>query len=238
LNYFLPPSRKGIEFEHRFRGRASVKDLIEALGVPHVEVDLILIGGESVDFSHVVRDGDRISVYPTFKAIDISGVTRVRPEPLDQIRFVLDNHLGKLANHLRMVGFDVLYEKDYTDAELARLSQNERRILLTKDRGLLKRSAVSHGYCVREVDPRRQLIEVIERFDLIESIEPFQRCIRCNGLLEPIPKDAIIERLPPETKKHYDAFHICRDCGRVYWEGPHYQQMEQFVEELIESLRV
>jgi hypothetical protein len=137
-----------------------------------------------------------------------------------------------------MVGFDVLYEKDYTDAELARLSQNERRILLTKDRGLLKRSAVSHGYCVREVDPRRQLIEVIERFDLIESIEPFQRCIRCNGLLEPIPKDAIIERLPPETKKHYDAFHICRDCGRVYWEGPHYQQMEQFVEELIESLRV
>lgn len=238
MNYFLPPSRKGIEFEHRFRGRASVKDLIEALGVPHVEVDLILIGGESVDFSHVVRDGDRISVYPTFKAIDISGVTRVRPEPLDQIRFVLDNHLGKLANHLRMVGFDVLYEKDYTDAELARLSQNERRILLTKDRGLLKRSAVSHGYCVREVDPRRQLIEVIERFDLIESIEPFQRCIRCNGLLEPIPKDAIIERLPPETKKHYDAFHICRDCGRVYWEGPHYQQMEQFVEELIESLRV
>lgn len=236
MNYFLPPERKGIEFEHRFRGRASVKDMIEALGVPHVEVDLILVGGESVDFSYIVRDGDRISVYPTFKAIDISEVTRVRPRPLDRIRFVLDNHLGKLANHLRMLGFDVLYRNDYTDAELARLSRNEGRILLTKDRGLLKRGAVEHGYCVREIDPRRQLIEVIERFDLLESIEPFQRCIRCNGLLEPIQKEAVIEHLPAETKKHYDAFHICRGCGRVYWEGPHYQHMEQFVEELIESL--
>ena len=161
LNDFLPPARRKRDFAIPYN-RASVKDMIESLGVPHTEVDLILANGISVDFSYLVRPGDRISVYPEFESFDIAGLTRLRPEPLRQPRFVLDTHLGKLARYLRLLGFDTLYSNSYSDAELARISAGgDKRILLTRDHGLLKRAQVTHGYFVREIVPELQAREAI-----------------------------------------------------------------------------
>ncbi len=185
LNDFLPPERKFRDSVLSFFTNTSVKDAIEAFGVPHTEVDLVLVNGESVDFSRAVGDGDRVSVYPVFEALDISPIERVRPTPLRVTRFVLDVHLGRLAAYLRMLGFDTLYSNTATDQELARLSADEGRILLTRDWGLLKRSVVTHGHAVRATASREQVAEIVERFDLAGSIQPFVRCLRCNGLLCP-----------------------------------------------------
>lgn len=237
LNDFLPPKRRFQRFEHSFHGKPGVKDVIEALGVPHTEVDLILVDGESVDFDHALREGERVSVYPVFESIDISPVLRVRPEPLRAVRFLLDIHLGRLAGYLRLVGFDALYHNDYEDPELARISCTERRILLTKDRGLLKRTQVTHGYFVRASHPREQLLEVLRRFDLFASIEAFSRCLRCNDRIVPIPKQEVLDLLPRQTRQHFDAFYQCAGCGRVYWKGSHYERMQRFVDGIIEAGR-
>ena len=232
LNDFLPLERRAVPFTHAFLDRATVKDMIESFGIPHTEVDLILANGESVDFSYIVQDGDLISVYPVFEALDITEVLRVRPQPLRETRFVLDTHLGRLAGYLRMMGFDTLYRNDYGDEELARTSHDEHRILLTRDRGLLKRGMVTHGYLVRESAPRRQLAEVLRRFDLLGAARPFVRCLRCNNTLEPVAKERVAERLPPRAAELYREFLLCSGCGRVYWKGGHYRRMLQFVESL------
>ncbi|MBW4493850.1 MAG: Mut7-C ubiquitin/RNAse domain-containing protein [Oscillatoria princeps RMCB-10] len=235
LNFFLPAHRRELTFVHEFEGRASIKDTIESLGVPHTEVELILVSGEPVDFSYIVADGDECSVYPVFESLDISPALRLRPQPLRQTRFVLDVHLGKLANHLRMLGFDTLYRNDYPDEELAEISSSEGRILLTRDTGLLKRSIVTHGYYVRETNPRRQLIEVLRRFDLLGSIIPFCRCVRCNVLLEAVPKEAIIDRLPPQSGDLYDEFSRCPSCEQIFWKGTHYERMQEFIAGILQE---
>jgi uncharacterized protein with PIN domain/sulfur carrier protein ThiS len=227
LNDFLSPERRMVAFDYLFDGRQTVKHLIESLGVPHTEVDLILVNGQSVDFSELISDGDRISVYPVFEGFDIAPVSRVRPQPLRQTRFVLDAHLGRLAAWLRMLGFDTLYRNDYDDRELARISAAEHRILLTRDRGLLMRSAVTHGYCVRETAPPRQLLEVVRRFDLKGSIDPFTRCMACNEPLRDVPKEAVADRMPPMSRAHYDEVRECPACRRVFWKGSHYRRMQR-----------
>lgn len=232
MNDFLPPERRKVCFSHDFQRRASIKDMIEALGVPHTEIDLILVNGDSVDFSYIVRDGDRISVYPMFEAFDIQAISRVRPHPLRVIRFALDVHLGKLARYLRLLGFDALYRNDYEDAELACLSRAEQRILLTRDRDLLKRAMVTHGFFVRATDPRRQIEEVLDRLDLYRAIQPFLRCPRCNGLLATASKRQVWERLPPKTRIYVEAFWACGQCGQVYWEGSHLPHIRRFIEDL------
>jgi len=230
LNDFLPAERRNRTSTYAFGVSGSVKDVIEALGVPHTEVDLILANGQSVDFSYRVRNRDRISVYPEFEAIDISPVIRLRPAPLRHVCFVLDTHLGRLAAYLRMVGVDTVYLRDCTDRELARISVDEKRILLTRDRGLLKRNIIIRGYFVRATNPREQLVEVLRRFGLFGSISPFERCIHCNTLLRPIPKVMVVDRLLPETRQHYEEFRICPECNRIYWKGSHYQRMQRFIE--------
>jgi uncharacterized protein with PIN domain len=234
LSDFLPPVKRQIAFAHYFEGRVSIKHLIEALGVPHPEVDLILVNGQSVDFSYLVQDGDRVSVFPVFESIDITPLVRVRPQPLREPRFVLDTHLGRLAAYLRMLGFDTIYRNDCADEELAQISSQEGRILLTRDRGLLKRGAVTHGYCVRETASRRQLVEVLRRFDLFSAVTPFTRCIRCNGSLEPVSKEAISHRLRPKTRQYYDEFRICSGCDQVYWKGSHYERMQLLVGQILQ----
>jgi hypothetical protein len=210
-----------------------VKDLIEAIGVPHTEVDLILANGQSVGFDYAVRDGDRISVYPVFESLDITPILRVRPEPLRRTRFVLDTHLGRLAAYLRLVGFDALYRNDFSDEELADISRDERRILLTRDRGLLKRSRVTHGYCVRATDPRQQLGEICRRFDLHGAARPFTRCLRCNGLLHAVPKADVEYLLPPGTAERYEEYAQCESCGQVYWPGSHHRRMRHLVDDTL-----
>jgi uncharacterized protein with PIN domain len=233
LNDLLPAPRRGVAFPHEFRGGPSVKDVIESLGVPHTEIDLILADGESVDFSWIVRDGARVSVYPVFESIDITPLARVRPAPLRETRFILDVHLGRLARYLRMLGFDARWERHADDDELARVSAAEHRVLLTRDSGLLKRRVVSHGYRVRDGDPRRQLTEVIQRLDLLRSIAPFRRCLRCNDLLEAVPKEDVAGQLPPRVRERHDAFRRCPACSRLYWAGSHHRRMERFVSGLL-----
>jgi uncharacterized protein with PIN domain len=229
LNDFLAPARRFTEFAHSFVDIATVKDRIESFGVPHTEVDLILVNGEPVEFSRRVRDGDRVSVYPVFEAFDIAPVTRLRPQPLREPRFVLDAHLGRLAAYLRMLGFDSLYRNTYGDEELARVSHEERRILLTRDVGLLKRASVTHGTFVRATDARRQLAEIVGRFDLARLAAPFTRCLRCNGELESVAKEALGADLPPRSAALHDRFARCPECGRVYWQGSHYRRMQALI---------
>ena len=235
LNDFLPTDRRQVTFVHPFDGRPSVKDTIEALGIPHTEVDLILANGDSVDFSYHLQDGDRISVYPVFEAIDIAPILRVRPQPLREARFVVNTHLGRLAGYLRMLGFDTLYRNDFKDQELAHLSNREGRILLTRDRGLLKRGEVTHGYFVRENYPRGQLVEVLQRFDLAGAVKPFKRCLCCNGLLASVRKEDIVDSLPAKTRQYYDQYRHCQTCGRIYWRGSHYQHMQRFIAQVLEE---
>jgi len=235
LNDFLPPHQKKIDFPHTFLGRNAIKDMIEALGVPHPEIDLILVNGQSVDFSYIVQDGDQISVYPVFEAFDITPLLRLRPTPLRVSRFILDVHLGRLARYLRLFGFDTLYRNDYDDAELARLAGEQRRILLTRDRNLLKRSSITHGYYIRATDPRQQLREVLARFDLYRSVRSFRRCTQCNGLLTVVVKERILDRLGPDTQRYFDRFWMCGDCQRIYWQGSHYERMRHLIEEVLGS---
>jgi uncharacterized protein with PIN domain len=238
LSDFLPAGKRQIAFAHSFEGRVSVKHLIEALGVPHPEVELVLVNGKSVDFSYLVQDGDRISVYPVFESIDVTPLVRVRPQALREPRFVLDTHLGRLAAYLRMLGFDAIYRNDYADEELAQVTSREERTLLTRDRGLLKRSEVTHGYCVRSTNPRRQLVEVLQRFDLFQAVAPFRRCIRCNASLERVSKEAISHRLPVKTRQYYDEYRICPGCDRIYWKGSHYERMQQLIDRVLNQEKV
>ncbi|HBE18629.1 MAG TPA: twitching motility protein PilT [Cyanobacteria bacterium UBA11149] len=235
LNHFLPSSRREISFTHFFKGRASIKDTIESLGVPHPEVDAILVNGEAVDFSYIVQDCDRIIVYPVSVASQIKPPIRLALIDLSEYRFILDIHLGKLANALRLLGFNSLYRNDYDDIELARVSADEDRILLTRDKGLLMRSIVRYGYYVRATNPEEQIIEVMQRFNLFNVVSPFRRCIRCNGLLESVSKEVIIDELPENTKLNVDKFHRCQDCEQIYWKGSHFERMQQFIDGVLAS---
>jgi len=230
LSDFLPCERKGVTFVYALQVGSRAKDLIEALGVPHPEIDLILVNGAPAAFSCPLLDGDRVSVYPRFQSIEIGSVTQVRPPALPEMRFVTDTHLGRLASYLRLLGFDTLYRNDYCDEELAELSRSQGRALLTKDLGLLKRSAVTHGYFVREIRPRQQLGEVLCHFDISSAMAPFRRCLRCNSLLRPALKQDVESRLPPRTKELFDEFHVCPACGRIYWKGSHYERMQSLVD--------
>jgi uncharacterized protein with PIN domain len=233
LNDFLLPGRRAALFEHAFAGRVSIKDMIESLGVPHTEVEAILVGGRPVDFAYLVQDGDQVAVYPASTLPSNQPLAPLRPPRPAEPRFVLDTHLGQLAAYLRMLGFDKLYRNDYPDEELARISSEDERILLTRDRGLLKRGIVTYGRYVRETDPQRQVAEVVRRYRLAATIAPLRRCIRCNGLLHTVHKEQISDRLAPKTREYYDEFSVCEVCDQIYWKGTHYQHMRVFIEQVL-----
>jgi uncharacterized protein len=230
LNDFLPADRRSAHLEREFDVSPSVKDLIEAAGVPHTEIDLIVVNGESVVFSYRVQDGDHISVYPVFESFDIGDVVRVRPSPLRDTRFVLDVNLGGLARYLRLLGFDSEYGNDLADEQLVEISRRARRVLLTRDVDLLKRKALTHGYFVRSTDVQVQAVEVVKRLDLFQKIRPFVRCMSCNAELVPVPKELIENRLEERTRLYYNEFRICPGCDRLYWHGSHHAKLMRFIE--------
>jgi uncharacterized protein with PIN domain/sulfur carrier protein ThiS len=235
LNDFLPASRKKQAFEVNYNGRQTVKDIIESNGVPHIEVDLVLVNGKPVDFGFLVQDNDKISVYPVFESFNISSVNALRNKSLRKTAFILDVHLGRLKKYLRWMGFDTLYRNDYKDEEIVHISNEQHRIILTRDVGILKRNAVKLGYWVRNIYPRQQAKEVIWRFDLYDRIEPFKRCPECNGIIEQVAMHSVIDKLQPGTRKYYHEFWHCTGCEKIYWKGSHYKKLNDFISEILSN---
>jgi uncharacterized protein with PIN domain len=208
LSLFLLPSLRGREVERSWSDTDTLMHVIESMGIPHTEID------------RIEQNGNLIHVYPR------------PPEQLEDRRFVLDQHLGRLAAYLRMLGLDVLHSVPSPDEQLAAISSREDRVLLTRDVGLLKRREVRRGYFVRATDPRAQLLEVVKRFSLVDAIAPFTRCFLCNTLLEDVEKGAIARELPERTLDLHNEFMRCPTCGRVYWKGSHYDRMRLLIESL------
>jgi uncharacterized protein with PIN domain len=235
LNDFLAPARRKQEFTVPCAEAATTKHMIEALGVPHTEVELILVNGESADFGRLLQDGDRVAVYPRFEAMDVTPLLRVREHPLREPRFVADAHLGGLARMLRMLGFDTLYDNHFHDDTIVALGEQDGRIVLTRDRELLKRRAVTHGCYVHALKSEEQLREIVERLDLARRAKPFTLCLHCNVPLRPVDKASVLDRLPPRVREHYARFSACDACGRVYWEGSHWRNMRRMLAGLLNS---
>jgi len=237
LNDFLGDDQKSRPLSYSFKGNPAIKDSIESTGVPHTEVNAIVVNGASVDFSYQLQDGDSVLIYPLSENPDISPVIKLMAKPSPEARFVLDVHLGKLAAKLRMLGFDTLYRNDYDDAEIVDLSVNENRIILTRDRGILMYKVVSHGYWIRSTEVDEQLKEVLKHFQLYSKVRAFHRCIACNGLLVRADKEMIKERLQPKTNCFFDEFFVCSDCDQIYWKGSHYYKMKDYVQGLLGKVK-
>lgn len=227
LNDFLPAGRRRRDWALACETPAPVRHLIEACGVPHTEVELIVKGGESIGLEAPVEDGDRIAVYPMFEAFDVRPVLRLRPRPLRRPRFLADAHLGALARGLRMLGFDTLWHNDLGDAALVRLAGDEGRILLTRDRQLLMRRGLTHGCYLRQGTARAQLADLIRRLQLCAEIAPFTRCMACNGPIVPAEPAAVGTLVPPAVYGRQQAYWRCEGCARVYWKGSHWAAMQR-----------
>ncbi|WP_454762644.1 Mut7-C RNAse domain-containing protein [Cupriavidus campinensis] len=233
LNDFLAPSRRRRDTVAPCARAATVKHMIEALGVPHTEVELILVNGESVPFDRILQDGDRVAVYPTFESLDVSPLLCVREHPLRVTRFIADAHLGGLAHLLRMTGFDTLYDNHFEDGEIARIAAGEGRIVLTRDRELLKRRGITHGCYVRAIKSSLQVREVFSRLDLARGARPFSLCLDCNVPLHRIGRADADGRVPEGVLARHAHFVSCPHCRRVFWEGSHWRKMRALVDELL-----
>ena len=220
LRDFLPRDQRDKSIIVQFRGRQSIKHLAESLGAPHPEIGQVQVNGQEGSVNDIAQDGDQVELHP------IENGCPVAP------RFLLDCHLGRLTAHLRMLGFDCLYQNDFDDPRMTDIVVEEGRILLTRDRHLLMRKVIQHGYCLRSLDTLEQLAEVLQRFELTEAVQPFHRCIRCNHPLEPVEKDVVIERLEPLTKLYFEEFHICPACKQIYWKGSHFDRMQKLIEKI------
>ncbi|OBF30519.1 hypothetical protein A5724_23475 [Mycobacterium sp. ACS1612] len=236
LNDFLAPESRGLTLRRPFRAHQTVKDVLEATGIPHTEIDLILVNGDPRDFGHRPSTGDRIAAYPVFEAFDIGVTTRLRPVPLRNPRFIVDVNLGRLARLLRLLGLDAWWSNNADDQTLVDISAAEQRILLTRDRSLLKRRALTHALYVRSGHPEEQTHEVLRRLDLRRRLAPFTRCLRCNGRLVAVTKDEVIDRLQPLTRQYYDDFRRCADCAQIYWPGSHHPDLVSLVDRLRDEL--
>jgi uncharacterized protein with PIN domain/sulfur carrier protein ThiS len=235
LNDFLSPAQRERDIVQQLPEAAAVKHPIESLGAPHTEVAAILVNGRAVEFGYRLQDGDRVEVYPQELAHGLGAYLPLRPPLPEPVRFVADTHLGRLAAYLRLLGFDTLYRNDYDDHELAGIAAEEQRVLLTRDRGLLKHKRVVYGYCVRESDPQQQVSTVLRRYRLTAAAQPWRRCSHCNGLLHTVAKSAVLPQLEPKTKLYYDDFQQCEVCGQVYWQGSHFARLAEFVENVLRS---
>jgi uncharacterized protein len=230
LDFFVHSGARGRRIERNLGEKTSVKDVIEACGVPHPEIDLILVNGQAVDFDYAIASDADIEVYPV--EIRSTIFTNKRLQISSDRAFVVDVHLGRLARNLRLLGFDVAYDPNAEDRQLLSTMKRENRALLTRDRRLLMHSVVRTGYCPRSQNAAEQTVEVIRRFDLLGSLVPFTRCVRCNAPLQMVSKTEIIERLEPLTKIYYEQFRRCTGCGQIYWPGSHFPKLQKRIEQI------
>ncbi|MEO7002053.1 MAG: Mut7-C RNAse domain-containing protein [Ktedonobacterales bacterium] len=235
-DFFLLRARRESAIIYDVEGTPSLKDVVESLGVPHTEVGALLVNGASVPFTMLARAGDQIEAYAVAAPLPpVTPIYHLQPPAPTPARFVLDVHLGRLAAYLRPLGFDTRYQNFCDDDVLARISSEEERILLTRDVGLLKRGIVVYGHFVRATQPEAQLREVVERFHLGASFAPFERCLRCNGLLDPVSPASVANELPANVARDYDEFFRCQSCAQVYWKGTHYERMRELIERMAQA---
>ena len=187
------------------------------------------MNNNSVAFNYPIQKADQIVVYPAFLNIPIHEISKVRVEYPDEFRFILDVHLGKLARYLRLAGFDCLYSNSFEDDYIIATANKERRIILTRDKGILFNGKVKLGAFVRAIQPNLQFEEILERFQLRNRMAPFTRCMECNGKIKRISKSTIREQLPTATKKYFNRFFQCEQCKKIYWEGNHYLEMRKYI---------
>ena len=234
LNDFLPKHRRKTDFEAKFKGKGSIKDMIEAFGVPHTEIDLILVDGNSVDFNYILQDEDRVSVYPAFESLNITDVTQLRTIPLRRNKFLADINLGDIVKYMRVLGLDLFFDSLLSTREIIEISKRENRIILTKDSKLLKFKDVSHGIFIRPGTTTGQIRRIINYLDIKDDIKPFSRCLQCNTLLDVVPKDKILDRIPPMTKDFCDEYVQCQSCDKIYWKGTHFIHMEKVLKQILD----
>lgn len=225
LNDFLPKHRRKTDFETPFIGKRSIKDVIESLGVPHTEVDLILVDRTSVDFNYILQNNGRVSVYPVFEFLNITSVTHLRKIPLRRNKFIADINLGDIVKYMRALGFDLFYDSSLSNREIIEISKRENRIILTKNRKLLKFKDVSHGVFIRPGTTEKQIRRIINYLDIKDDIKLFSRCLQCNTLLKVVQKEKILNRIPPMTRVSCDEYTYCQSCDKIYWKGTHFINM-------------
>jgi uncharacterized protein len=235
LNDFLAPARRRRAFSAELAENATVKHAVESLGVPHTEVELVLVDGVSVGLQHRLHGGERVAVYPVFEAFDVAPLVRLREAPLRDTRFIADAHLGRLARTLRFLGFDTAWRNAWGDAELVAIAAAEQRIVLTRDRALLMRRDVTHGVYLRSEAPTEQLAQLVERLQLDLHAARAARCMLDNTPLETVDKAVIEHRLQPDTRARHTAFWRCPACDRVYWRGSHWTRLTAAVERAVEG---
>jgi len=232
LNIFLKPRQRHKGFAHTVKGRPSIKDTVEALGVPHTQIDALLVNGRPVNFDYQLKGKERIRVYPDSTRPSLNGVKPLKSRVATQPKFICDVHLGTLARYLRLLGFDCVYEKDLEDQEIIEIATRDRRVILTRDIGMLKNKTIRWGYFVRHTGGKLQIKETVRHFRLKTKVRAFSRCLDCNGRIRRVAKHTILHRLEPLTQKYYHCFYLCRACGKVYWQGSHYEKLDQFIARL------
>ncbi|MGN6388478.1 MAG: Mut7-C RNAse domain-containing protein [Burkholderiaceae bacterium] len=223
LNDFLARERRQRDFRSGCARAATTKHMIEALGVPHTEVSSVQVNGRDAGLDRLIADGDRIEVFPHADRC---------PDQDAPPRFVADAHLGGLARLLRMAGFDTLYDNHFEDGDIARIAAQDGRIVLTRDRDLLKRREVARGCYPRSLHAPDQLRELWRRYGLGRTSHPFTLCLHCNAPLRPVDKAEVLDRLPPTVRRMQDTFSTCDVCHRIYWQGSHWRRMSDAIREL------
>lgn len=183
LNDYLPEKQHKVWFDYDFKKKVTIYTAIQSMGVPLESIDLILVNQKSQDLGYKLQNGDRVSVYPVFELLDISGISKIRDEPLRDIKFICDSHLGKLCKYLRMLGFDTLYSYHYTQNQLIDIALSEKRIILSKDIKLKEHKDVTHFYWIRSSEPGEQMRDVIQKLDLSNHLHPLSLCLECNNKL-------------------------------------------------------
>ncbi|MFJ3510157.1 Mut7-C RNAse domain-containing protein [Streptomyces luteogriseus] len=221
LHVFVPRARAAGAVRAATDGVSGLGHVVESLGVPLTEVGALLVDGREVPVAHVPAAGESVTV---------RAVARPQQVPGAPLRFLLDVHLGTLARRLRLLGVDTAYEStDIGDPALAARSAAEHRVMLSRDRGLLRRRELWAGAFVYSTRPEEQLRDVLERFR--PELLPWTRCTACNGVLREAPKDEVADQLKHGTHATYDVFAQCTACGRAYWRGAHHEQLEAIVEQ-------
>ncbi|WP_405535435.1 Mut7-C ubiquitin/RNAse domain-containing protein [Streptomyces sp. NBC_00075] len=219
LRLFVPAERRAGRTTVVTDGSSSLGHVVESLGVPLTEAGRLLVDGREMPVSHVPVAGE---------TVEVAAVVRPQRVPGAPLRFLLDVHLGTLARRLRLLGVDAAYEsEDIGDPALAAQSAAERRVLLSRDRGLLRRRELWAGAYVYSDRPDDQLRDVLDRF--APALVPWTRCTACNGRLERADKETVGERLEHGTRRTYDVFAQCVDCERLYWRGAHHARLEAIV---------